>query len=81
MATARVVASTRFEESGRVKGWWNTAFDLGQFLTPILIGVLVAATRGLPITVGIVGVATEVLAVLVGVASRRAPTDVESPAV
>ncbi|MCW3492598.1 MFS transporter [Microbacterium sp. SSM24] len=71
-----VVASTRFEERGRVTGWWNTAFYLGQFLTPILIGVLAAAVGGLPIAVGIVGVTAAVMAVLVGVGIRRTPAEV-----
>jgi MFS family permease len=73
-----VVAATRFEDRGRVTGWWTASFFLGQFVTPILIGVLVAVTGGLPIAVGIVGVAAGVVAVLVGLALRRQPTVVVS---
>ena len=72
-----VVATTRFEERGRVTGWWTAAFYLGQFLTPILIGALSAATGGLGVSVGVVGIAAAVMAVLVGLALRRSPAELE----
>lgn len=67
-----VVAATRFEDRGRVTGWWTAAFYLGQFLTPILIGALTAATGALPTSVGIVGLASAVVAVAIAVQRRRA---------
>ncbi|MBU4464383.1 MAG: MFS transporter [Actinobacteria bacterium] len=66
-----VVAATRFEERGRVTGWWTAAFFLGQFLTPLLIGGISAGVGGLSAAVGIVGIAAAVVAMLVGIALRR----------
>ena len=42
------LATIRFEERGRSTGWWKAAFFFGQFLTPILMGAIVAAVGGLP---------------------------------
>ena len=67
-----VVAATHFEDRGRVTGWWTAAFFLGQFLTPILIGVLAGVTGSLTVAVGVVGIAAAVVAVLVGLSLRRA---------
>ncbi|HEX5858021.1 MAG TPA: MFS transporter [Microbacterium sp.] len=67
-----VVAATHFEDRGRVTGWWTAAFFLGQFLTPILIGVLAGITGSLTVAVGVVGIAAAVVAVLVGMSLRRA---------
>ncbi|MFG6402447.1 MFS transporter [Microbacterium sp. P04] len=57
-----VIAATRFEERGRVTGWWTASFYLGQFVTPIIIGALVAAVGTLNVAVGIVGIAAAVMA-------------------
>jgi MFS family permease len=67
-----VVAATLFEDRGRVTGWWTSAFFLGQFLTPILMGVIVAAVGSLPAAVGVVGIAAAVVGLLVWLAARRA---------
>ncbi|MEL4317503.1 MFS transporter [Leifsonia sp. YIM 134122] len=66
------LSTIRFEERGRSTGWWQSAFFLGQFLTPILIGVIVAAVGGLPMAVGVVGIACAVVAVALGLGLRRA---------
>ncbi|KRA24557.1 MFS transporter [Microbacterium sp. Root61] len=66
-----VVATTTFEDRGRVTGWWTAAFFLGQFLTPILMGAIGAGVGGLSAAVGIVGIAAGVVAVLVWFATRR----------
>ncbi|KQQ94241.1 MFS transporter [Leifsonia sp. Leaf325] len=66
------LSTIRFEERGRSTGWWQSAFFLGQFLTPILIGVIVAAVGGLPMAVGIVGIACAAVAVALGLGLRRA---------
>lgn len=66
-----VVASTLFEDRGRVTGWWTAAFFLGQFLTPILMGAIGAAVGGLSIAVGIVGIAALLVAIAVGLVARR----------
>lgn len=65
------VAATLFEDRGRVTGWWTAAFFLGQFLTPILMGVIGAAVGGLAIAVGIVGIAAAVVAIAVTLVARR----------
>lgn len=65
-----VVATTSFEERGRVTGWWTAAFFFGQFLTPILMGIAGAAVGSLTVAVGVVGIVTAVIAVIVGAALR-----------
>ncbi|GAA1936245.1 MFS transporter [Microbacterium aoyamense] len=67
-----VLSRTRFEDRGRVTGWWNAAFFFGQFLTPILMGAITAATGGLTVSVGVVGILAAVVAVAVAVAQRAA---------
>ncbi|MBN9180330.1 MAG: MFS transporter, partial [Microbacterium sp.] len=66
-----VVATTEFAERGRVTGWWTAAFFLGEFLTPILMGILGGVTGVLSAGVGVVGIAAAVIAVLVALALRR----------
>lgn len=66
-----VVATTTFAERGRVTGLWTASFFFGQFLTPILIGILAAALGGLTTAVGVVGVAAVAVAVATFVATRR----------
>jgi MFS family permease len=65
------VASTRFEERGRVTGLWTAAFFFGQFLTPIIMGAITAAVGSLPVAVGIVGIACAAVAILLGFGLRR----------
>lgn len=64
------VASTRFEERGRVTGLWTAAFFFGQFLTPIIMGAVTAAVGSLPVAVGVVGIACAVAAILLGFGLR-----------
>ncbi|HET6301283.1 MFS transporter [Microbacterium sp.] len=74
-----VVAPTAFEERGRVTGWWTAAFYLGQFLTPILMGILGGVTGALAIGVGVVGVAAAIVGLAVGAALRaRSRASVEA---
>jgi len=74
-----VVAPTAFEERGRVTGWWTAAFYLGQFLTPILMGILGGATGALAVGVGIVGIAAAIVGLAVGAALRaRARASVDA---
>jgi MFS family permease len=75
------LSGIRFEERGRATGWWNAAFFFGQFLTPLLIGGLVAALGALPTAVGIVGIACALVALALGLRLRRttsAPTPAPS---
>ncbi|MBQ9916342.1 MAG: MFS transporter [Microbacterium sp.] len=66
-----VVATTTFAERGRVTGLWTASFFFGQFLTPILIGILAAALGGLTTAVGVVGVVAALVAIATFVATRR----------
>ncbi|MGO2110842.1 MAG: MFS transporter [Pseudoclavibacter sp.] len=65
-----IVAGTTFAERGRVTGWWTTVFFLGQFLSPIVTGILAGIVGGMPIAVGVVGIATAIMAVVGWAASR-----------
>lgn len=72
------IAPLRFEERGRATGLWNSAFFLGQFLTPILMGGITAATGALTGAVGAVGVAAALMGVALAIVLRR--TSVAAPA-
>ncbi|QAY59284.1 MFS transporter [Microbacterium protaetiae] len=63
------VSTTRFEDRGRVTGWWTASFYLGQFLTPILMGAI-AAVGALSTGVAVVGIAAAIMAIVVLVALR-----------
>jgi MFS family permease len=65
-----VMSRTRFEDRGRVTGWWTSAFFFGQFLTPLLMGALIAATGALTVAVGAVGIAAAVVGILIAVMQR-----------
>jgi MFS family permease len=70
------VSVTRFEDRGRVTGWWTASFYLGQFLTPILMGAIGAAVGLLSTGVAVVGIAAAVMAVVVLLGLRRTVTAV-----
>jgi MFS family permease len=75
------LASIRFEERGRSTGLWTSAFFFGQFVTPILMGGIVAGVGALPIAVGVVGIACAVVAVALAVKGPRPiAADVTEPA-
>lgn len=59
------------EIRGRVTGLVMTAFYLGQFLTPVVIGGLGGATGSLTITIGITGLAAAIVATAVAVGLRH----------
>lgn len=64
------LAPISFEQRGRSTGWWQAAFFFGQFLTPILMGALVAVVGGLPLAVGVVGILCALVAVALGLGLR-----------
>jgi MFS family permease len=68
---AWAVSTTRFEDRGRVTGWWTASFYLGQFLTPILMGAIAAAVASLATAVAVVGIAAAVMAVVTLLTLRR----------
>jgi len=74
-----VVATTTFAERGRVTGWWTAAFFFGQFLTPILVGILAAVVGALTGAVGVVGIAAAVVAVATFLATRRSDAAASEP--
>jgi MFS family permease len=70
-----------YSERGRATGLWQSAFFLGQFVSPILVQVLQSSFGGslvasLPIALGAIGVVCVVVAVALGVFVRRAPMSV-----
>jgi len=68
-----------FESRGRSTGVWTSSFFLGQFVTPILIGVITGALSATEaVAVGIVGIACAVIAVLLAVIVPRGPIVAES---
>lgn len=58
-----VLATIGVAGRGLVTGWWTSAFFFGQFLSPILVGVLSGVVGGLATAVGIVGVTAAVFAI------------------
>ncbi|AZS38534.1 Inner membrane transport protein YdhC [Microbacterium lemovicicum] len=77
-----VVATTAFAERGRVTGLWTASFFFGQFLTPILVGIVAGILGGLALAVGVIGIIAAVVAVATGLSLRNAPpqTDVDTAA-
>ncbi|MGB4777343.1 MFS transporter [Microbacterium sp.] len=73
------LARTRFEDRGRVTGWWTAAFFFGQFATPIIVGGITAATGSLPVSVGVVGIAAAVVGVVVLLGTRASRTRAAAP--
>ncbi|MFI6509467.1 MFS transporter [Streptosporangium sp. NPDC050855] len=54
-----------FAQRGRGTGLWTAALFLGQFLSPLIVGALIAATGGFGASLAVIGVASLVLAGLV----------------
>lgn len=78
---AWAVARIPFESRGRSTGIWTSSFFLGQFLTPILIGVITgAASISVAMAVGVVGIACAVVAVILAVIVRPGPLVAEGAA-
>lgn len=53
-----------FAQRGRGTGLWTGALFLGEFLSPLLVSALTAATGGLGLSLAVIGVASLVLAIL-----------------
>jgi MFS family permease len=64
------ISGVTFELRGRATGAWTSSIFLGEFICPLVIAALAAATGSLSIAVGIVGVAALVLAGLIGLLMR-----------
>lgn len=50
------VSGLRLEQRGRGAGIWTGSLYIGQFASPIILGVVAAALGGLPIALGILGI-------------------------
>jgi MFS family permease len=68
-----------FLSRGRSTGVWTAAFFLGQFVTPLLIGVIQGALS-IPVAaaVGVVGIACAVVGIALAAGVRRGPLVAES---
>lgn len=65
-----VVSHTRFDERGRVTGWFIASFYFGQFVTPLVVAAVAAPVGGLTAGIGVVGVVAAVVAAVLGVFLR-----------
>ncbi|RFA09993.1 MFS transporter [Subtercola boreus] len=70
------VAGLGFEERGRGTGLWQSAFFLGQFLSPLAVLALTGITGALQPALGLLGIASLVIAVVIfGLLRNRSTSD------
>ncbi|MEO7122624.1 MAG: hypothetical protein ABI400_05815, partial [Lacisediminihabitans sp.] len=62
-----------YAQRGRGAGLFTSALFLGEFVTPLLVLALTAATGTLDVAIGIIGVASLVVCILLAVVTRRFP--------
>jgi len=62
-----------YEQRGRGTGLFTGALFFGEFITPLVVLALTAATGTLGIAIGVIGVASIVVCVVLAVALRRFP--------
>jgi MFS family permease len=68
-----------FESRGRSTGIWTSAFFLGQFITPIVIGAMTGALSiSVAVAIGIVGILCAVAAIALGIGVKPGPIVAES---
>jgi len=68
-----------FESRGRSTGIWTSAFFLGQFITPIVIGAMTGALSiSVAVAIGIVGILCAVAAIALGIVVKPGPIVAES---
>jgi MFS family permease len=70
------VSGLRIEQRGRGTGIWTGSLYIGQFVSPIALGIAAAALGGLPVALGVLGILAAVAAVAAAVTrpQRQAPT-------
>jgi MFS family permease len=61
------VSGLSFEQRGRGTGIWTGSLYIGQFISPIVLGIVAGATGNLLVALGLLGVASAVAAVAVAV--------------
>lgn len=77
---AWAVGRIPFLSRGRSTGVWTASFFLGQFVTPLLIGVIQGALAiEVAVAVGIVGVVCGLVAIALGIGVKPGPIVAESP--
>ncbi|MCY1674945.1 MFS transporter [Pseudarthrobacter sp. SL88] len=59
------------EQRGRGTGVWTGSLYIGQFVSPVALGIAAGAVNGLPIAMGILGALSAVAAVAVAIARPR----------
>ncbi|MFT4212899.1 MAG: MFS transporter [Microbacterium sp.] len=64
------ISGLPYELRGRATGAWTSSIFFGEFLCPLIVAALTAATGSLGTAVGIVGVAALVIAALIAVLMR-----------
>lgn len=78
---AWAVGRIPFLSRGRSTGVWTASFFLGQFVTPLLIGVIQGALAiEVAVAVGIVGVVCGLVAIALAIGVKPGPIVAESPA-
>jgi MFS family permease len=61
-----------FDQRGRGTGLWTGTLFIGQFLSPVLLGIVGASVGGLQPALGVLGVAAALVAVVTAPTLRRA---------
>ena len=71
------VSGLRLEQRGRGTGIWTGSLFIGQFVSPVLVGIAAATLGGLPMALGVLGVLSAVAAVAaaIGRPQRHAVTE------
>lgn len=60
-----------FEQRGRGTGLWTGSLFIGQFLSPVLLGIVGVGVGGLQPALGVLGIAAAAMAVVTALALRR----------
>jgi MFS family permease len=61
------VSGLRLEQRGRGTGIWTGSLYIGQFVSPIIIGVTAAVFGGLPLALGVLGILSLIAAAVLAV--------------
>ncbi len=61
------VSGLRLEQRGRGTGIWTGSLYIGQFVSPIIIGLTAAALGGLPLALGVLGILSLIAAAVLAV--------------
>jgi MFS family permease len=56
------VSGLTMEQRGRGTGIWTGSLYIGQFVSPILLGIAASALGGLPVALGVLGILSAIAA-------------------